>query len=332
MRFNLAAWCLTGIALFAVLHLHLLPALLAGLLVYQLTHKLAARLPQRWAENGRAKLVAISLLAIAVLTAVAAAIAGLVAFFHSDSGSLAVLLAKMADIIEDMRSKLPEGLADSLPEDADSLKEIISGWLRSHAAEVQTVGKEAVLAAVHVLIGMVVGAMLALQEARPKTENAGPLTLALQERSRRFADVFGRIVAAQVKISAVNTVFTALYLLVVLPLFGVHVPLAKSLVAVTFIAGLLPVLGNLISNTVIVIVSLSHSLEAAIASLVFLVVIHKFEYFLNARIVGAGIGARAWELLIAMLVMETAFGVPGVVAAPIFYAYLKDELKAQDVI
>ena len=94
----------------------------------------------------------------------------------------------------------------------------------------------------------------------------------------------------------------------------------------TFVAGLIPVLGNLISNAVIVIVSLSHSLEAAVASLVFLVVIHKLEYFLNARIVGAGVGAKAWELLVAMLVMESIFGVPGVVAAPIYYAYLKGEL------
>ena len=78
----------------------------------------------------------------------------------------------------------------------------------------------------------------------------------------------------------------------------------------TFVAGLIPVLGNLISNAVIVIVSLSHSLEAAVASLVFLVVIHKLEYFLNARIVGAGVGAKAWELLVAMLVMESIFGVP----------------------
>ena len=78
----------------------------------------------------------------------------------------------------------------------------------------------------------------------------------------------------------------------------------------------------------IVIVSLSHSLGVAIASLCFLIVIHKLEYFLNARLVGTRIEARAWELLIAMLTMEAAFGITGVVAAPIYYAYLKDELKS----
>jgi predicted PurR-regulated permease PerM len=98
------------------------------------------------------------------------------------------------------------------------------------------------------------------------------------------------------------------------------------------VAGLIPVLGNLTSNTVIVVVSLSSSLYAAIGSLVFLVFIHKLEYFVNARIIGSQIRARAWELLLAMLVMESAFGVTGVIAAPIFYAYLKDELSDRGVI
>ena len=107
---------------------------------------------------------------------------------------------------------------------------------------------------------------------------------------------------------------------------------AARSVAVTFIAGLLPVVGNLISNTIIVIVSLSVSLQVAFASLGFLIVIHKLEYFLNARIVGARINAQAWELLLAMLLMEAAFGIAGLVAAPIYYAYLKDELSARGVI
>ena len=111
-----------------------------------------------------------------------------------------------------------------------------------------------------------------------------------------------------------------------LPLFSTPVPFAKTLVVVTFIVGLLPVAGNLISNTLIFIVGLSVSLGVGIAALVFLVLIHKLEYFLNARIVGTQIRARAWELLIAMLCMEAAFGSAGLIAAPVYYAYLKREL------
>jgi predicted PurR-regulated permease PerM len=120
--------------------------------------------------------------------------------------------------------------------------------------------------------------------------------------------------------------------MIVLPLAGIQLPLSKTMIAITFFAGLLPVIGNLISNTVIVIVSMSHSLSIAAASLGFLVVIHKLEYFLNAKIIGFHINARAWELLIAMLIMEAIFGIPGVVAAPVFYAYVKKELEDQGLV
>jgi predicted PurR-regulated permease PerM len=119
---------------------------------------------------------------------------------------------------------------------------------------------------------------------------------------------------------------------VVLPAFGVQLTFTKTMIVVTFLVGLLPVLGNLISNTVIVVISLSHSLHVAASSLAFLVLIHKLEYFVNARIIGGQIKARAWELLIAMLVMEAAFGLQGVVAAPIFYAYIKKELSDRELI
>jgi predicted PurR-regulated permease PerM len=77
---------------------------------------------------------------------------------------------------------------------------------------------------------------------------------------------------------------------------------------------------------------MSHSLGVAIGSLAFLVIIHKLEYFLNARIVGGQIRANAWELLITMVLMEAIFGIAGIVAAPIYYAYIKSELRAREMV
>jgi predicted PurR-regulated permease PerM len=48
--------------------------------------------------------------------------------------------------------------------------------------------------------------------------------------------------------------------------------------------------------------------------------------------IGAQVHARAWELLLAMLVMEAAFGIPGLIAAPIYYAYVKDELVSRRLV
>jgi predicted PurR-regulated permease PerM len=61
-------------------------------------------------------------------------------------------------------------------------------------------------------------------------------------------------------------------------------------------------------------------------------VIHKLEYFLNAKIIGSHINARAWELLAAMLVMESVFGMPGIIAAPVLYAYVKKELADRGLV
>ena len=36
--------------------------------------------------------------------------------------------------------------------------------------------------------------------------------------------------------------------------------------------------------------------------------------------------------LLAMLVMDAIFGIPGVIAAPVYYAYLKNELSAKNLI
>ena len=327
---EIASWCLAAAALLLVLWLHLLPALLAGLLVYELVHVIAPLLQRRLFSRG-SRLAAVVALSTLIVGLVTAAMLGAVEFFHSDAGSLPTLFQKMADIVEGARGALPAWLVESLPIGADELHAALSHWLREHAPEVRLVGTEAGVAFAHILVGMVIGAMVSLREAAP-AEAQQPLARALVERAGRLGESFRRVVFAQVRIAALNTVFTAVYLVVLLPLAGVHLPLTKTLIGVTFVAGLLPVIGNLISNAVIVVVSLALSPYIAFASLVFLVVIHKLEYFLNARIVGSQIHAHAWELLLAMLAMEAAFGLHGVVAAPIYYAYLKQELTDRGLV
>jgi predicted PurR-regulated permease PerM len=325
--YQLASCAIAAVVLLLVMVLHLLPALLAGLLVYALVHLLAPRL-QRHISGERAKLFALALLAGVVVALVAGLVFAAIAFFRSDAGSLKMLFQKMAEIVDGSRASLPAWLIENLPSAGSSGEDIrtaVVHWLRTHAGEVQLVGRETALAVAHILVGMVIGAIVSLHEATTAADGR-PLARALTERAWRLAESFRRIVFAQVRISAINAAFTAVYLAVALPLFGVQLPLTKSLIALTFIVGLLPVVGNLISNTVIVVVSMAHSPGVALSSLAYLVVIHKLEYFLNARIVGAQIRAHAWELLLAMLTMEAAFGLAGVVAAPIYYAYLKEEL------
>ena len=329
-RLSGISYALVAAALWVVLHLHLLPVLLSGLLVYTLINALAPWL-QRLLPGTQAHWVLVALLSAAVVGLLSFAIAGGIAYLGSESGNPTILFERMGPVIERARAQLPAFVIDHLPSNAEQIRDAIMAWLSEHAGQLQLAGANAARVIVHLLIGMILGAMLALQMALAQSPG-GPLTVVLKKRCENLVIAFHDIVFAQVKISALNTLFTGIFLLVVLPLFGVNLPLAKTLVLVTFICGLLPVLDNLISNTIIFIIGLSISLWVAVAALTFLILIHKLEYFLNARIIGTQIRSRAWELLIAMLLMEAAFGIGGLIAAPIYYAYLKRELEAKALI
>ncbi|HET6515376.1 MAG TPA: hypothetical protein VFG09_09485, partial [Thermodesulfovibrionales bacterium] len=293
---EIASWLLAATALIFVLKMHLLPAVLSGLLVYDVVHLLAPRLRISSLGGDRARAAVVAMLAVIVVVSLILFIWGLIHVSRSEAGSIPVLLKKMAEIVEGSREILPAWLIDFLPGNADDLKEWSVRWLREHAGDLQVVGKEAGRFSAHVLIGMVIGAMVSLREARAAREFR-PLASALVERAQRLSQAFRWVVLAQVRIAALNTLFVLLYLAILLPLLGAHLPFVKTMVAITFATGMLPIIGNLISNTIVVVISLSNSPSAAMGSLVFLVVIHKLEYFLNARIVGTQIHARAWEIL-----------------------------------
>lgn len=311
-------------ALLLVLHLELVPALLAALLVYELISVLVPRLRLRALGQEGPRVLAVTLIATGVIAGLTAGGVAIAAYFGK-ADSLPQLFTRMAQIIESSRHQLPGWILAYLPADPEQLRLNLVQWLRSNAGALQLAGAELGRALAQILIGMVIGALLSFHIVGPTPRR--PLSRAILERARRLSESFRRVVFAQFWISSINTTLTATYLVLILPAFGVELPLIKTMIAVTFFAGLMPILGNLVSNTVIFIVSLSQSLSVAFASLAYLVVIHKLEYFLNARIIGLHIQARAWELLIAMLVMEAAFGIPGLIAAPIFYAYLKNEFQ-----
>jgi predicted PurR-regulated permease PerM len=326
-----ASYALAAVALLLVLWLHLMPVLLSGLLVYELVYTMSPLLGRRL-EGARARMLVVAFLGIVVVSLLIVLIFLAISFIRTEIGNPEELWQnQLMPLVDKARQQLPTMLVASLPDSVDELRVWAVDLTHKHALSLQHLGKEAARVFVHIIIGLVLGAIVALSRARP-AHQVGPLAAALGQRSRRVAEAFHNIVFAQIKISLINTVCTAVFLLGVLPIMGIHVPLSKTLVVLTFVVGLLPVVGNLLSNTAVTIAALSVSLGVGIAALGFLIVIHKLEYFLNARIVGTQIHARAWELLIAMVLMEAAFGFAGVIAAPIYYAYLKSELEAERLI
>lgn len=329
-RSDLIVWSIVLIGLVLLLKWHLLPALLAGLMVYSLIHVLTPQLRVTTLDGESRRWLALALVAFGVIAAITALGVGVFSFFRGSDESVPALFRRMAEIIEQSRERFPDWVIAYLPDNAEDLRRSMVEWLRQNARGVQTASTELLRGTAHAIIGMVIGAMLAMLEGHNPPDK--PLTILIAHHANRFADVFRRVVFAQIWISTINTALTWIYLGLVLPAFDIHLPFTKTLVAITFVAGLMPIIGNLISNTAIFIVSMSQSLMLALISLTYLFVIHKLEYFLNARIIGSHIRARAWELLLVMLLMEASLGIAGLIIAPMAYAYFKDEMRARGLI
>ncbi|MEE3662436.1 AI-2E family transporter [Brenneria sp. g21c3] len=316
--------------LLLLLPLRLLACFIAGFLVYEIVNLLTPYF-QKVISGKRARWMVVAIISTLVVSLLSLLFGSLVGLLMQEMKDTAAFNTRIAYILNDIQQQLMVYLPGYLPVSVEELQHEFLQWVQQHIAILQNMGKSFLHGFVTMLIGMVLGAIISLYNV----ENNDDKPLLKAELLRRVALLsasFRNIVFAQVKISLVNTVLSAIFILGVFPCFGVHLPFSKTLVVLTFVFGLLPVIGNLISNSIVFISALSISLPIALIALVYLMLIHKLEYFLNAQIVGTRIKAHAWEILLAMLVFEAAFGLSGVIAAPIYYAYLKSELKEASLI
>jgi predicted PurR-regulated permease PerM len=326
-RWKAIAVAVASLTIVAVLALHLTVALVAGMLVYIGGGRLTEWL-QRRTHLRHPAVWSVAILA-ALIAGAGSVIVERVAEAAATGSGYQGLVEHMAAALDQLRTTLPTWIATLVPASLDALRTAAVTWLRGHAVEVQLWGRHTLRGATYVIAGALIGA-LAVVQTRPITAGNRPATPwvgAMMERFALFEQSFGAVVFAQLRIATVNTVLTGIYVLVVLPALGAPLPLAFTLVAFAFAASLVPVAGNLVSNTVIVVFSLTQGLGITALSLGFLVAIHKLEYLLNAHIIGGRIKTKAFELLAIMLLFEAVFGLAGLVMAPILYAYAKAELR-----
>jgi predicted PurR-regulated permease PerM len=215
--------------------------------------------------------------------------------------------------------------------DIESLKEVLVDTARDHVgslSSVATFAKGATRQIAFLLIGCVCAISLFLnarfsldRDSHPEPNNL--YFLAGDEIAARFTlfyRSFATVMGAQMTISAINTFLTAVFVL------AVRMPHPLVIIGITFLCGLIPVVGNLISNTLIVAIGFTVSPHKAIEALVFLVVIHKLEYFLNSKIIGDRIRNPVWLTLLGLVLGEKLMGIPGMILAPVVLHYLKVEI------
>ena len=210
--------------------------------------------------------------------------------------------------------------------DLDSLKAAIVDVVQNEFLFVGNFARAATTQLAFVLIGIVVAVSLFLNPGiekssnKPKSPNLFTATTdEIKIRFRSFYQSFETVMGAQIRISAINTLLTAVFVLIVSLKYGPFV------VGFTFLCGLLPIVGNLISNAIIVGIAVTMSPRLAIVALIFLVAVHKLEYFLNSKIIGDLIKNPVWLTLLALVIGERFMGIPGMILAPVVLNYIKVE-------
>ena len=310
----------TSFALFALVvggavYFKLGPVVLSGLFSYMildLTHRRLARSMNvfyaRW-------------LALAIYIVAASGLFWLFAHFVRQTLST---LPQIAAVAVPRLIVLCETYGFDLPFDnVYELREIIAQSIKSNVPTLTRVSGLLTKEFFHVVVGIFVAILCFMNQE--KIELGPNLYDALRQqfaiRIKTFLLGFERVFSAQIIISCVNTAVTATFIL----LMGL--PNAAFLTLATFIFGLLPVIGGVMSNTIIVSTALAISPGSAAFALTFLVVSHKVEYFLFSRIMGSSINAPMWQTLLGVMVGEVVMGVPGVLLAPAFIYYIKEELR-----
>lgn len=324
---NPPTWALMVIALAGVLWLGLATPMVAALVMFCLivsAHRvLSARFPRV------SPLVSVSLCALLATSLMYLAGLGVFGLLDADSG-IPAMAVSLTSTMELLREKIPS-LAGSIPQSSEALFGMGVDWVQKHVGVLTSLTAKITKFGFHLVIGLLVGALAAHAWMRhPQGQSPTGLAGKMLVHVDRFRHCFERVVFAQVYIAGTNAIFTGIFLAWFMPSLGYPMPFVKTLTAMTFLLGLIPILGNIVSNTLICGVALTISPVAAALALAFLVTIHKLEYFLNAWIMGTRIKVQSFELLGAMLVMEAIFGLWGLALAPVLYAYLKEELKVSE--
>jgi predicted PurR-regulated permease PerM len=177
------------------------------------------------------------------------------------------------------------------------------------------------------ILGLVVAVSLFLNSKLDLDEGTHAIrnnlySLTAQEIVTRFSlfyKSFTMVMGAQIIIAAINSVLTSIFVI------GARLPHAAVMVGVTFLCGMVPVVGNIISNAIITAIAFTVSPRMALVALGFLIVIHKLEYFLNSKIIGDRIRNPVWLTLLGLILGEKLMGIPGMILAPVVLNYMKVE-------
>lgn len=296
--------------------LRLGPVIIAGLfsfMILELTNRALSlkmpRLTARW-------------LSLLIFTVVAAALMLMLAhFFRQAFSKLPSILGTALQKTDSLGARYGFNLPfDSLQESHALIMETIKGNFQSITKASGLLTKEFF----RVFIGVFIAVLCFLSDV-PRAFQPNLFDAVRGEfnaRLRFFMSGFEKILGAQFIISTINTLLTACFLLIM------GLPYLWFLTLSTFILGMLPLIGNVLSNTIVVGAALMLSPHLAFVSLGYLILIHRILYLLYNHLVGADIKTPMWQILLGVLIGEAVMGIPGIILAPAVLHCIQGEMRA----
>lgn len=314
-----ASYLLVSLALGVTAHFGLAQALIAGLFAAMILDQAEAGLIGAGFRPRVARWSSVALfVVVGLLLAVVFA-----EFVRIGMARLPTFLDRLLPRLDDLVSRF--GL--DLPVDnVQALRGLIVDAMKQNARSVETASGLLTRGFFQLLLAIAIAVLRFISAAPAAAEGRRGLDVDVlrecRDRATQFSASFELVMGAQIMVAAINTVLAAIFLI------GFQIPFRTMLTLTTFVCGLVPIVGNVISNSLIVGAALTKSDHLALVALIFLIVVHKGGYFLNSRIVGARMETPTWAILLGLLVGEALLGVSGIILAPTLIHYALAELRA----
>ncbi len=310
------------------LFLKLGPALLATLALVAIGKKLETQLQKTTLPRQT-----ISVMCAAVLLLLLISVIGL-------GSSVIQFIANKAhmmfpDFLEQLRKAVSKSSIESIRKFSElnnaEMVQIMKTWAASQSTFWMAMTGSSVKFILQLFFAGLISISLILKAAPSSNQSSFGLATTLHAEGNRFLSCFSTLLTAQLYVSLWNTSVTCLYVFIILPSLGIELPMRESLVIATFLLSFIPALGNVLANSIMVVLCLQFPPWVLILSLVYLITVHKMEYLINAKVLSNHYQASVAELLTCIVLGETLFSLPGLILMPVVYLYSKDILKRQSI-
>lgn len=318
-------WAKLGIALLPVLVL---------VCVGHANYKIALRLLSRkttWSEAKThcvAKSIALGSTGIAILT---------LGFVLSSVGELIIdqvsqQIPLLAEDINKVISQFSVFAAMGIkPLEPGAVKSLFASYAKTNASNLLALTghglKSSFLLLLAVIIAFSVISQIADNNRLTNKKTYSGFVSELLYQISLFKHCFGNFMAAQAYVALWNTFCTSVFIFLVLPIFSVDLPFKALLIGLTFLLSFVPALGNIVCNTLMAVVCAASGPAIALLAIVYLILAHKAEYLINAKVLGKMQDVSVAEMLTFLVIGETLFGLFGLIILPITYLYLRHALK-----